>query len=69
MEVRDNGRGIDQEIQAKIAAGKTSGVGLRGMRERVAAIGGTFTIESNKKGTSVVVTLPLEKAAQAALLN
>jgi PAS domain S-box-containing protein len=65
MEVRDNGLGIDQEIQAKIASGKTPGVGLRGMRERVVAIGGTFVIESTTSGTSVLVTLPLQKEAAA----
>jgi len=67
MEIRDNGRGMDEDLQAKIASGETSGVGLRGMRERVSAIGGTFTIESSGNGTAVLVTLPLDKgtAAQA----
>jgi two-component system NarL family sensor kinase len=66
MEVRDNGQGISQEVQATIASGKASGVGLRGMRERVAAIGGTFTIKSDGKGTSVLVSLPVEKAVEGA---
>jgi PAS domain S-box-containing protein len=65
MEIQDNGQGIDPEVQAKIASGKTSGVGLRGMRERVVAIGGTFRIDSNGNGTSVLVSLPLEKAVGA----
>jgi PAS domain S-box-containing protein len=65
MEIRDNGQGINPEIQAKIASGETSGVGLRGMRERVVAIGGAFTIESNGNGTSVLVSLPLEKTIGA----
>src|ERR1700730_16408475 len=34
MEVRDEGRGFDQEIQSKIATGESTGVGLRGMKER-----------------------------------
>jgi PAS domain S-box-containing protein len=59
MEIRDNGQGIDEETQTKIASDKTSGVGLRGMRERVLAIGGTFAIESNANGTTVLVTLPV----------
>jgi PAS domain S-box-containing protein len=65
MEIEDNGQGINPEIQTKIASGKTLGVGLRGMRERVVAIGGAFKIESNGNGTSVFVSLPLEKAAGA----
>jgi PAS domain S-box-containing protein len=65
MEIRDNGQGIDEELQRKIASGKASGVGLRGMRERVVAIGGTFAIESSENGTSVVVTLPPHKETAA----
>lgn len=58
MEIRDTGQGIDKELQTKIASGETTGVGLRGMRERVVALGGSFAIESNENGTSVLVTLP-----------
>jgi len=65
MEIRDDGQGIDEELQRKIASGKASGVGLRGMRERVVAIGGTFAIESSENGTSVVVTLPTHKETAA----
>ncbi len=65
MKIEDDGQGINPETQTRIASGKTSGVGLRGMRERVVSIGGAFTIESNENGTSVFVSLPLEKAAGA----
>lgn len=65
MEIRDNGRGIDQALQKQIAAGQAAGVGLRGMRERVCAIRGTFAIESSESGTSVLVTLPLGKETAA----
>ena len=65
MEIRDDGQGIDADLQARIASGNTPGVGLRGMRERVLAIGGTFTIESNGKGTAILVTLPLHKGNAA----
>ena len=61
MEIRDDGQGIDKELQRQIASGQAVGVGLRGMRERVCAIGGTFAIESNENGTSVLVTLPHRK--------
>ncbi len=65
LEIRDNGQGIDEDLQAKIASGNTPGIGLRGMRERVLAIGGTFTIESNRKGTAILVILPLHKGNAA----
>ena len=42
LEVSDEGKGLDQETQSKIASGETAGVGLRGMRERVRQLGGTW---------------------------
>jgi PAS domain S-box-containing protein len=57
FEVRDKGKGISPERQREMAA--KSGVGVRGMEERVRQFGGTLKIESNNKGTKVVVTLPL----------
>jgi PAS domain S-box-containing protein len=65
MEIRDNGQGIDETLQAQIASGTSPGVGLRGMRERVSALGGTLTIGSNGDGTAVTVTLPLHKQCSA----
>jgi signal transduction histidine kinase len=63
MEVRDEGQGIHHEIQSKIATGESTGVGLRGMRERVKQIGGTLEIRSKGKGASVLVALPLAQEA------
>ena len=52
--IEDDGVGFD------IPAGMTSGrLGLIGMRERAAALGGTLTIESTPDGTSLFVTVPL----------
>jgi PAS domain S-box-containing protein len=65
VEISDDGHGISEAIQARLASGNTSGVGLRGMRERVTSIGGTFAIDSSKDGTSVRVTLPLEQSDAA----
>jgi hypothetical protein len=53
IEVSEEGRGIHQEIQSKIASGKSAGVGLRGMRERVKQFDGTLEIHSNGKGASI----------------
>ena len=35
------------------------GVGLSGMRERVADLGGSFNIESDSHGTAIIVAFPL----------
>jgi signal transduction histidine kinase len=56
LEVRDNGRGISaQEIF------NTRSMGLLGMKERAALLGGTFKINpvSNGKGTLASVSIPL----------
>jgi PAS domain S-box-containing protein len=63
MEVRDAGRGFNQETQSKVAAGQSPGVGLRGMRERVKQFEGRFEIHSSAKGTGILVTLPLTEEA------
>lgn len=50
--VRDDGNGI--------GAGMTPGFGLRGMRERVQALGGEFTIVTGQgRGTIVHIVIPL----------
>jgi two-component system sensor histidine kinase UhpB len=50
--VRDDGFGI--------AAGQAPGFGLRGMQERVQALGGEFAIEGrNGRGTCVRIVIPL----------
>lgn len=71
LEVKDDGVGIDRETQARIATGRGSGLGLRGMRERAARIGGKLELQSNGNGTSIVVVLPaapqLSQAAEAVI--
>jgi signal transduction histidine kinase len=59
LEVKDTGRGISAETLAKISSVGLPGVGLRGMRERVTALGGGFEILSEGKGTTVKVAIPL----------
>ncbi len=55
--VEDDGRGFD----ASVAPGRDNlaGLGLVGIHERAALLGGTATIESGPGGTSVFVALPL----------
>jgi signal transduction histidine kinase len=40
--------------------------GLRGMRERVEGVGGTFTVRSNERGTTVEVVVPLISGREVA---
>ena len=58
LEVRDQGVGIPQEKLAQLQS-QGSGVGIRGMRERVRQFRGDMSIESDGSGTSVLVTLPV----------
>jgi PAS domain S-box-containing protein len=59
LEVHDEGKGIPAEKLAKITSGADSGVGLRGMRERVQSLGGELQIKSNGKGTDILVSIPV----------
>jgi PAS domain S-box-containing protein len=52
MSVQDEGKGMSPEKLAAIQSQGT-GVGIRGMRERVRHLGGELTIESNGSGTKV----------------
>ncbi|MGA8439191.1 MAG: response regulator [Candidatus Sulfotelmatobacter sp.] len=63
VEVRDAGRGIPAEKQQQIKLGIRTGVGLRGMRERVTQMRGTLKIDSDSRGTTVLATFPCAPAA------
>ncbi len=57
LDVRDDGIGFDPAASARNGSG--GGFGLAGMRERLAAHGGTLTVESAPgQGTSVVAAMP-----------
>ena len=58
LEVRDNGRGIPPRVLQKFQAGGAAGIGLAGMRERMAELGGTLEVESSASGSKVRATLP-----------
>ena len=36
-----------------------TGVGLRGMKERISQLGGTLKVPSSWRGTAITVTVPL----------
>ncbi len=61
--VEDDGRGFDPERAAPPLADQMLGLGLLGMRERTALVGGTMDIESAPgKGTTVFVRFPVDEA-------
>ncbi|MGA8622460.1 MAG: PAS domain S-box protein [Candidatus Sulfotelmatobacter sp.] len=60
IRVEDKGRGMSPERLAAIQSQGT-GVGIRGMRERVRHFSGDLTIESDDSGTKVYATLPLQR--------
>jgi PAS domain S-box-containing protein len=57
VEVEDCGKGMSAEKLSRIQS-NASGVGIRGMRERIRQLGGHITIQSDRSGTTVSVSLP-----------
>ena len=57
LTIQDNGKGIPSDALRIPPSGH--GVGLSSMRERSALLGGTFRVESNGRGTLIVVSVPL----------
>lgn len=64
LSVIDQGRGIPGWKRGEPDWSRT-GVGIAGMRERVALLGGRLDIDSGANGTTVTARLPLAKSAAA----
>jgi len=64
LEIRDKGKGIPADRLAQIQA-QGSGVGIRGMRERIRQFDGRMQINCNGVGTEVSFKFPLPKAPAA----
>lgn len=64
LEIRDQGRGMSPARLAEIQAGR-SGVGIRGMRQRLLQFEGTLQIESDAAGTRVLASIPLPRVSPA----
>jgi two-component system sensor histidine kinase UhpB len=58
LEVTDNGRGLDSH-----ALRKAKSFGLLGLRERAAKVGGWLDVSSSPKGTSVILSVPLQTSS------
>lgn len=63
IEIKDEGKGMSAEKLSKLHSG-VSGVGVRGMRDRVRQLNGSMKIESNSSGTRVAVHLPHRKISE-----
>ncbi|MFY9741492.1 MAG: sensor histidine kinase [Candidatus Sulfotelmatobacter sp.] len=63
VEVQDSGKGISPEQNLALRTSGQTGVGFRGMRERLRQLGGTLQIKSDETGTAVIVSLPVQESA------
>ena len=62
VEISDEGKGIPKDMLSVKSSG--SGVGLRGLRERMGQLAGTFEVQSSEKGTTVLASLPTPPRSQ-----
>lgn len=58
LTVADDGKGIPQQVLSKFNGGAAPGIGLAGMRERLAEFGGNMSVHSSGGGSVVEVTIP-----------
>jgi len=59
VRVQDSGKGIPLKRQQELNSTDRTGVGFRGMRERVRQLGGSLKIQSDSNGTVIFATLPI----------
>jgi signal transduction histidine kinase len=58
LQVSDEGQGIARERLSEIEFFRGAGLGLRGIRERVAGLNGELEVVSREKGTEITVVIP-----------
>jgi signal transduction histidine kinase len=58
LKLSDDGKGIPERVIDGFRAGEAGGIGLAGMRERLAELRGTLHVESDLTGTCITATLP-----------
>jgi PAS domain S-box-containing protein len=58
LQIKDHGKGIPDGKKSILKSSDGTGVGFRGMRERLRQLGGILDIESDGNGTVVTATLP-----------
>jgi PAS domain S-box-containing protein len=64
LKIKDDGRGIPaKRLRTLMEGGAEAGVGLAGMRERMREVGGSLEIRSDRTGTTVVISIPVERTS------
>ena len=66
LDVTDSGHGMPAQVLDRLSRNR-GGVGLAGMRERMAELGGSFEINSDAGGTQVRAVLPVQGGETASL--
>jgi signal transduction histidine kinase len=61
LTIADDGKGIPSAILAQFYSGGASGIGLGGMRQRLAELGGQITVESSGRGSVIHAVVPTEQ--------
>ena len=70
LEVKDNGRGIPNELLLSLNdGGSAAGVGLTGMRERVRELGGALRLESDSTGSLLRISIPVSLDTESVSSN
>jgi len=67
LEIQDAGKGLPEEI-GKPGSTPATGVGLRGMDERMRQLGGRLQISSNGNGTTLTAIVPIAASAMEPLI-
>ena len=65
MQIRDIGHGMRMRADGEIS----TGVGLRGMQERLRRLGGTLQIQATENGTTVLIEVPLTDTSELQTSN
>jgi signal transduction histidine kinase len=65
LAVSDDGRGLHADVLERFRGGHAGGIGLAGMRERLAELGGRLEVDSGPTGTRIRAILPTHECDPA----
>ncbi|HEV2730543.1 MAG TPA: histidine kinase, partial [Terriglobales bacterium] len=60
LQISDNGKGLSSGVLSHTGQTTAFGVGILGMKERLAQLGGNLEVTFSKKGTVVKAIVPTE---------
>ena len=64
LQIQDAGKGIPKEVLGESGELPWTGVGLRGMKERMQQLGGRLELSSGRNGTTLTAIVPAEMPAR-----